>query len=74
MAAVYAASSFDVRALPPISLHIPLVNIALAVRQLSLGNIVADQIFSAALWMLLYVLLAAAAARYMFGREQAVFR
>ncbi len=74
MAAVYAASSFDIRAFPPAALHIPLVNCALVIRQLSRGTIVAEHVLSAGLWMFVYALLAAAAARHLFGREQAIFR
>lgn len=74
MAAVYLASTLDIRNFSTLYLHVPLVNAALVVTELSLARIVPAHIFIVCCWLLVYAGLAAGAARYMFLREKVIFR
>lgn len=74
MGAVYIAQSADPRAVPALYLHLPLVNLALAVGEAARGDIRALHLTAALLWGLVYLVGAAFLSRRMFERESVVFR
>lgn len=74
MGAVYVAQSVDPRAVPALYLHVPLVNLALAVGEAARGEIRALHLAAALLWGIAYLAGAALLSRRMFDRESVVFR
>lgn len=74
MAAVYVASSMDLRQLPFAALHIPLVNAALVIRELAAARPVPQHVLIVCLWLCIYAAIAAAAAAFLFKREKLLFR
>jgi sodium transport system permease protein len=74
MGAVYTALNADLQAVPLFYAHLPLVNIALVIREAALDRIHPIHTLSAVIWGLIYLAAAAAAAVKMFQKESTLFR
>lgn len=74
MGAVYAAQSVDLAAVPSFLPHLPLVNLALAVRELAQGDWRYEHLFPALCWGILYLAGAAFMSVRMFRRESMILK
>jgi sodium transport system permease protein len=74
MACVYLAQSLDASTSSSYYYHLPLINIALVIREIAVGALNSHNLFVVGFWMLLYILTASIVAWWIFCRETAVFR
>ena len=69
MGAVYVAQNIDLTGKPWYFVHIPLVNLALAIRETALNRIIPEDILWAFAWSLVYLLLLSILAVSMFHKD-----
>jgi len=72
MGAVHIARSIDLRRVPPLYPHLPLVNLALAVRELGLGEPQPGHLAAALLWGSVYLAGTLLVAQRLFNREAVI--
>jgi len=72
MGIVHIAQGVDLRRVPPLYPHLPLVNLALAVRELGLGTPRPGHLAAAFLWGAVYLAATLLAAQRLFNREAVI--
>ena len=74
MGAVYTAQNLNLAQKPWFMTHIPLVNIALVIRETALNRIIISDIFTVLIWTLIYFMLITFTAISMFQNESTLFK
>ena len=74
MGAVYAAQAADLRSASPLLPHIPLVNLALAIREIALGELRYTHAAAAVAWGILYLCGAIYLSKRMFDHEGSILK
>lgn len=71
---VYVTMGIDPKNISPIMFHVPIANMVCVIKQMLIGIYDYKAIGITILWAIIYLLLSMFAARYMFSREEVIFR
>ena len=60
--------------MPGAFLHIPIINVVVIIKELTLGIFNTNHLLVVFVWMIIYIILSISFARYMFSKEEVIFR
>ena len=73
---ILGATSYFIepKTMPGAFLHIPIINVVVIIKELTLGIFNTNHLLVVFVWMIIYIILSISFARYMFSKEEVIFR